>query len=36
MWPCVKKAIDFVLSQQQSEGDINWAVGPDGFGKKMP
>ena len=34
MWPCVKKAIDFVLSQQQSEGDINWAVGSDGFGKK--
>lgn len=33
MWPCVEKAISFVLSYQQPEGDINWAVGPDGFGK---
>lgn len=33
MWPCVEKAISFVLSQQQYEGDINWAVDFDGLGK---
>ena len=26
MWPTVESAIEFVLAQQQPEGDINWAV----------
>ena len=30
MWPTVEKAINFVVAQQQVEGDINWAVDCDG------
>ena len=30
MWPTVESAIEFVLAQQQPEGDINWAVDTDG------
>ncbi len=30
MWPTVDRAINFVLAQQTSHGDINWAVDGDG------
>lgn len=34
MWPCVKAAIDFVLSLQTEHGEIHWAVEPDGSPKE--
>lgn len=30
LFPCVELAIDFVLQQQSTHGEIAWAVGPDG------
>ena len=30
MWPCVQSAMEFVLAQQSSHGEINWAVNADG------
>jgi hypothetical protein len=30
MWPCVTRAIEFVLAQQSSHGEINWAVNTQG------
>jgi hypothetical protein len=30
MWPCVTRAIEFVLAQQSSHGEINWAVNAQG------
>jgi len=28
-WPCVERALEFVLSQQSPYGDINWAIDDD-------
>jgi hypothetical protein len=33
MWPCVRRAIGFVLAQQSRHGEINWAV--DAHGQPM-
>ena len=30
MWPCMQRAINFVVGQQSPHGDINWAVDADG------
>ena len=30
MWPCISAAIDFVLSLQTDEGEIYWALNPEG------
>ncbi len=34
MWPVVEKAMQFVIAEQQAEGDINWAVDCDGKSKE--
>lgn len=30
MWPCVQRAMEFVVGQQSAHGEINWAVDADG------
>lgn len=35
MWPVVEKAIEFALNLQTEEGEIHWAVSPEGVTDKM-